>query len=82
MRLQQFLDPGGKESALVEHGGERGGQAGDDQRRSVGAGHDDGLLVQRVEDTSTSRSAMRGALGFSMDTSRRLPAFRNCAGEP
>ncbi|BFO16801.1 hypothetical protein SHKM778_31890 [Streptomyces sp. KM77-8] len=50
VRLQQFLDPDGKEFALVKHGGERGGQAGDDQRRSVGAGHDDALLVERVED--------------------------------
>lgn len=50
MGLQQFLDPGREEFALVEHGLQRAGQAGDDQRGSVGAGNDDGLLVERGED--------------------------------
>ncbi len=47
--LQQFLDPPGQELALVEDGGERAGQARDDQSGRFGAGNHHGLLVQRGE---------------------------------
>ncbi len=48
--LQQFLDAGGEQLTLIEHGAERAGKAGDDQRRCLGAGHDDALFVEGLED--------------------------------
>jgi hypothetical protein len=48
--FQKFLDSGGEEFALVQNGGERAGEAGDDERGRVGAGDDDGLFVECGED--------------------------------
>lgn len=50
MGIQQFLDPGGQEFALVEDGAEGSGEAGHDECSRIGAGNDDGLLVQSGED--------------------------------
>lgn len=46
MGLQQFLDPPGQQFPLVKDGGQGAGQARDDQRGSLSAGHHHGLLVQ------------------------------------
>ncbi|GAA3892981.1 hypothetical protein GCM10022207_71010 [Streptomyces lannensis] len=48
--LQEFLDPPGQEFALVKDGGQRLGQARDDQSGCLGARNGDGLLVQGGED--------------------------------
>lgn len=48
--LQQFLDSGGQDFALVEDGAEGSGEAGHDEPGRVGAGNDDGLFVQGGED--------------------------------
>ncbi|GAA4115893.1 hypothetical protein GCM10022284_68910 [Streptomyces hundungensis] len=48
--LQQSLDPGGDDFALVKYCLERVGEAGDDQCGRVRARDDDGLLVECGED--------------------------------
>lgn len=48
--LQQLLDPGGREFALVEDGAEGSGEPEHDERCRVSAGNDHGLLIQSGED--------------------------------
>ncbi|WP_049795799.1 hypothetical protein [Frankia sp. EAN1pec] len=40
MGFQEFLDPGGEQATLVQHGAQRAGESGQDQRRGLGSRHD------------------------------------------